>query len=80
MFRVIGGAVVYGLALYGVVRLFDRPKMEVVVHRGAKQGDERRSEASAGTVADGLTRAEASEVARPAATSPPFHSVIRKKP
>lgn len=27
MFRVIGGAVVYGLALYGVVKILERPKV-----------------------------------------------------
>jgi hypothetical protein len=43
MFRVIGGAVVYGLALYGAVKLFDRPTMEVVVQPGGKPGDGKRS-------------------------------------
>jgi|LNAP01.1.fsa_nt_gb hypothetical protein len=43
MFRVIGGAVVYGLALYGAVRLFDRPRLEVVIQPGGKPGDGKRS-------------------------------------
>lgn len=45
MFRVIGGAVVYGLALYGVVKLFDRPKIGVVIQSDDKQ-DERKRPAS----------------------------------
>ena len=51
MFRVIGGAVVYGFALYGVVRLLDRPKVAVVVQAGAKPEDERGSESSADVAA-----------------------------
>lgn len=43
MFRVIGGAMVYGLALYGVVKLFDRPRMEVVIQPGGKPDDGKRS-------------------------------------
>ena len=45
MFRVIGGAVVYGLALYGVVKLLDRPKMAVVIQPKASQDDKEGSEA-----------------------------------
>lgn len=45
MFRVIGGAVVYGLALYGAVKLFDR-KTGLVTQPGGRQDDERRSGAA----------------------------------
>lgn len=50
MFRVIGGAVVYGLALYGVVKLFDRPKMEVAMQSNDKQDARKRSESAAGAL------------------------------
>jgi hypothetical protein len=46
MFRVVGGAVVYGLALYGVVKLFDRPKMAVVVQSAGTRDDRERSAAA----------------------------------
>lgn len=46
MFRVIGGAVVYGLALYGVVKLFDRPDMEVVIQAGDKPDNTKRNDAA----------------------------------
>lgn len=31
MFRLIGGAVVYGFALYGAVKFFVRPKMDAAI-------------------------------------------------
>lgn len=46
MFRVIGGAVVYGLALYGAVKLFLQPKMELVIQPGGKQDEGGRSAAA----------------------------------
>lgn len=46
MFRVIGGAVVYGLALYGVVKLFDRPKVAVVIQPDANQGSKGERDAT----------------------------------
>ena len=46
MFRVIGGAVVYGLALYGAVELFERPKMKQVIQPGGNQDEEERSAAA----------------------------------
>ena len=39
MFRVIGGAVVYGLALYGVVKIFGRPKVAVVIQPDLEPGE-----------------------------------------
>ena len=56
MFRVIGGAVVYGLALYGVVKLFDRPKVAVVIQPGANQGGKGGSGATG--VAEGEGKAD----------------------
>lgn len=47
MFRVIGGAVVYGLALYGVVKLFDHPKMAAVIQPKDSQDDKKGSEVPA---------------------------------
>ena len=56
MFRVIGGAVVYGLALYGVVKLFDRPKVAVVIQPDANQGGKGGSGATG--VAEGEGKAD----------------------
>ncbi|MBF6022971.1 hypothetical protein [Lysobacter niastensis] len=47
MFRLIGGAVVYGLALYGVVKLIDRPKTAVVIKPKDSQDDKKGGEAPA---------------------------------
>jgi hypothetical protein len=44
MFRVIGGAVVYGLALYGVVKIFERQKVAVVIQPNANHRDKGASE------------------------------------
>ena len=52
MFRVIGGAVVYGLALYGAAKLFDRQTMAVVVEPGGKPGDGKWSGTSTDVDAD----------------------------
>lgn len=49
MFRVIGGAVVYGFALYGVVKLFDGPMMAAVVDSKAEDDDKKGAGFSAGT-------------------------------
>jgi hypothetical protein len=38
MFRVIGGAVVYGLALYGVVKILERPKVGVIIQPNTNDG------------------------------------------
>ena len=38
MFRVIGGAVVYGLALYGVVKILERPKEGVIIQPNTNHG------------------------------------------
>lgn len=46
MFRVIGGAVVYGLALYGVVKILERPKLPVANQPNANHGDKDGSEAA----------------------------------
>lgn len=35
MFRLIGGAMVYGFALYGAVKFFVRPEMDVVMQPDA---------------------------------------------
>jgi hypothetical protein len=67
MFRVIGGAVVYGLALYGAVKLFDRPKMEVVIQPGNKQDDGKRS-AATGVPADQNDKPPSIDEAKAAAT------------
>jgi hypothetical protein len=32
MFKVIGGAIVFGMALYGLVKYLERPMMKVVIH------------------------------------------------
>lgn len=40
MFRVIGAAVVYGFALYGAARFFDRPRMEVLIKADTRRQDE----------------------------------------
>lgn len=37
MFRLIGGAVVYGFALYGVAAFLDRPRVKVFLAQG-RQG------------------------------------------
>lgn len=34
MFRLIGGAVVYGFALYGVAAFLDRPRVKVFLSEG----------------------------------------------
>ena len=52
MFRVIGGGVVYGLALYGAVKLFDRPRTEVVIQPSDKPGDGKGSRTAADVDAD----------------------------
>ena len=45
MFRVIGGAVVYGFALYGAAKFIDRPQVKVLIkantskQKGKKPGD-----------------------------------------
>lgn len=52
MFRVIGGAVVYGLALYGVVKLFDHRKMEEVIQPGDKQDNHQWRETATDMAAD----------------------------
>lgn len=38
MFRVIGGVVVYGLALYGVVRILERPRVGVMIQPNTNHG------------------------------------------
>ena len=43
MFRVIGGVVVYGFALYGVVKLLGRRKQVEVVEAANRQDDQPRS-------------------------------------
>lgn len=68
MFRVIGGAVVYGLALYGVVKLFDRPRMEVVIQPGGNPSDGKRSGTATDVDASGTpTPHRASEASTPLA-------------
>jgi len=47
MFRVIGGAVVYGLAMYGLVKLLDRPDTETVIQSGEKQDNTKQRDAAA---------------------------------
>jgi len=71
MFRVIGGAVVYGLALYGVVKLFDRPKMEVVVQPMDKQDDGKRSTAASPSADQNDKRSvtQASEASTPSGST-----------
>lgn len=44
MFRLIGGAVVYGFALYGVAAFLDRPRVKVFLAQG-RQGRGTRGEA-----------------------------------
>lgn len=44
MFRLIGGAVVYGFALYGVAAFLDRPTMKVLLAHG-RQGHDADGEA-----------------------------------
>lgn len=44
MFRLIGGAVVYGFALYGVAAFLDRPRVKVFLAQG-RQGRDARGEA-----------------------------------
>lgn len=51
MFRVIGGAVVYGLALYGAVKLFARQRHSVIQPDGS-QDDRKRRGAAADVAAD----------------------------
>ena len=48
MFRVIGGALVYGMALYGAVMLFTRQKMKVV----SPPGDRSRRRGAVDVAAD----------------------------
>lgn len=36
MFRLIGGAVVYGFALYGVAAFLDRPRVRVFLSEGGR--------------------------------------------
>lgn len=68
MFRVIGGAVVYGMALYGAVKLFDRPSMEVDIKPGGKPGDGKRSGTAMDVDASGTpTPHRASEASMPLA-------------
>ena len=43
MFRVIGGIVVYGLALYGVAKLLGRRKGVGIVEAGNSPDDQHRS-------------------------------------
>ena len=45
MFRVIGGVVVYGLALYGAVKLFAH-KRDMVIQPGGPQDDRKRGAAT----------------------------------
>jgi hypothetical protein len=53
MFRVIGGAVVYGLALYGVVKILERPKVAVTIQPNANHG------ATGGGEASGVSESDA---------------------
>lgn len=46
MFQVIGGAVVYGLALYGVKKLIGRVRSKEVIQSGANQGGRSSSEST----------------------------------
>lgn len=39
MFRMIGGAVVYGFALYGVAAFLDRPRVKVFLDQGRQGHD-----------------------------------------
>ncbi len=43
MFRVIGGVVVYGLALYGVAKLLERRKLGEAVEAANRQDGQPRS-------------------------------------
>lgn len=71
MFRVIGGAVVYGLALYGVVKLVDRQKVKAVIRPGAKQAEKYRSEVTADVGQVGGQSADRSGEAVSSAASTP---------
>jgi len=42
MFKLIGGVLVYGLALFGVVKLLDRPSLKIEV--SAKPGSQAKAE------------------------------------
>lgn len=75
MFRVIGGAVVYGLALYGVVKLFERPTMEGVIASDDTQGARKRSEGAAdGPVSQGGEPADDQTSQASGRESAPAHS------
>lgn len=73
MFRVIGGAVVYGLALYGSVKLFERPKMELVARPGGNQDGEGRS-AAAGEQSDQSDQTPVSQPSKASIPSSPTSS------
>lgn len=64
MFRLIGGAVVYGFALYGVAAFLDRPRVKVFLASGA-QGCE-----TEGRVAGAQEEAPSAEPEPNPATSP----------
>lgn len=48
MFRIIGGAVVYGLAVYGVVKLLDTPVVGRMNVRASAAGQRNRIPAAEG--------------------------------
>ena len=70
MFRVIGGVVVYGLALYGLVKVYVRPKKAMGI--GTAQDDKNVGATPTGVVArhhDGQSADEKGETSSRAFTS-----------
>ena len=69
MFKFIGGAVVCGLALYGLMKYLERPVLKVVINPEVPSKPERFK--GEGVVADVVSSSDAAQPERPDAEAAP---------